>query len=406
MGSLSPLQVALLIVAALSIVGVVITFIRSRMTYAGYSDIVHDVRRLALAMRGEIFRDGGDVVISGTYERLPAVVRFSNEENTPGLNIRMQAPVTFLMSVVPAGAQVSEGGRNLVKTADEVFDSRFNTRTDQPTQANMFINKPITALLQQLACSKNTYLSVGNGTIELSELVIPDPDAGPHAIEHLKSMAKLSQALRRMPGSDRVKLATFENEHHIAARLAMVIGAVVALISIFAATQVPNREPVSGVNQTLSSGIWPLDAARISNARDWRAATADDFDSVALAWLRANHKQPAGRIEGNFSGKGNGRDVAYLLVGPAGERRVVLLAGNENRYDTKFPYIGLAARVPRESVDSIRWAGGVAPVGVDGDGLLLLRKKDDPSSAIVLFLSGHGIVSASPLNYQNISLEP
>jgi hypothetical protein len=169
---------------------------------------------------------------------------------------------------------------------------------------------------------------------------------------------------------------------------------------------VPNREPVSGVNQTLSSGIYPLDAARISNAKDWRAATTDDFDPVAVSWLRGNRKQPAGRITGNFSGKGTGRDVAYLLVDADGARRVVLLADNENRYDTKFPYIGMAVRVPKEKVNSINWAGGKAPEGVQGDGLLLLRKKDDPSSAIVLFLSGRGIVSASPANYQEINLEP
>lgn len=406
MGPLSPLQVLLLIVAALSIVGVVIAFVRSRMTYSGYTDLVNDVRRVALAMHGEIFRDGSDVVISGTYERLPVVVRFSNEENSPGLNIRIQAPATFLMSVVPAGAQVSEGGRNLVRTTNELFDSRFNTRTDQPTHANIFITKQVTSLLQRLACSRNTYLSMGNGAIELSELVIPDPDPGQHVIEHLQSMAALSQALRHMPGSDRVKLVVFKHQRHIAARAAMVVGAVVALVSIFAATRMSNHEPVSGVNQTLSSGILPLDATRIPNTKDWRAATADDFDPVAVSWLRGNRKQPAGRIEGNFSGKGTGRDVAYLLVDAAGARRVVLLANNENRYDTKFPYIGLAVRVPKQSVNSIQWAGGKAPEGVDGDGLLLLRKKDDPSSAIVLFLSGRGIVSASPANYQDISLEP
>jgi hypothetical protein len=406
MGSLSPLQVALLIVAALSMVGAVIAFIRSTMTYSGYSGIVNDVRRIALAMRGEIFRDGADVVISGTYERLPAVVRFSNEESTPGLNIRIQAPATFLLSVVPAGAQVGEGGRNLVRTADEQFDSRFNTRTDQPMQAHMFLNDETTGLLQRLACSKNTFVSIGNGAIELSELVIPDPDPGEHAIDHLKSMAKLSQALHRMPGSDRVKLLTFERSHYVAARAAMVIGAVVALVSVFAATRVSNSEPVSGVNQTLSAGILPLDATRISNTKDWRAATADDFDPAAVSWLRGNRKQPAGRITGNFSGKGTGRDVAYLLVDAAGARRVVLLADNENRYDTKFPYIGLAVRVPKENLNSIKWAGGKAPEGVDGDGLLLLRKPDDPASAIVLFLSGRGIVSASPANYQEINLEP
>ena len=406
LGSLAPLQIALLIVAALSIMGVVVAFIRSRMTYSGYEDIVNDVRRLGRAMHGEIFRDSADVVISGSYERLPVVVRFSNAENTPGLNIRIQAPATFQMSVVPAGAQVSEGGRNLVKTYDDLLDARFNTRTDQPTQAAMFINPQVAGLLKSLACSRNTFLSIGNGVIELSELVIPDPNPGEHALQHLKSMAALSQSLRRMPGSDRVRLVTFEREHHVAARVAMVVGALVALVSVFAATRVPNREPVSGVNQTLSSGIMPADAARISNVRDWRTATTDDFDPAAVSWLRGNHKRPEGRIVGDFSGRGTGRDVAYLLVDAAGARRVVLLADNENRYDTRFPYIGLAVCVPKGSVKSIRWAGGKAPEGAEGDGLLLLRKRDDPSSAIVLFLNGRGIVSASPANYQEISLEP
>ncbi|MGZ4839975.1 MAG: hypothetical protein ACXVZR_15605 [Terriglobales bacterium] len=405
MASYSPLQIALLIVAALAIVGMIVAFFRSRMTYSGYLEIMEDVRRIGMAMHGEIFRDGIDVVVSGDYEKLPAAVRFSNDEHTPGLNIRMQAPATFLLSVVPAGAQVSEGGRNVVRTESEQFDSRFTTRTDQLTQANMFINKQTTGLLQQLACSKSTYVTVGNGAVELSELVIPTRDTAEHVIDHLGKMAKLSQALRQMPGSDEVKLVSFERKQYVAGRVAMVVGAVVALLSIFAATQVPSHEPPSGVNQALSSGILPLDAPHIANAQEWRAANVDDLEPAAVGWLRSNRQQPSGRITGNFSGTRSGRDVVYLLVGAEGARRVVLLADNENRYDTKFPYVGLIARVPKEMVGSIKWQGGVAPEPVDGDGVLLVRSKDDTSSAIVLFLRGRAIVSASPVNYQEINLE-
>ncbi len=405
MGSFSPLQIALMIVAALAIIGVVITLVRSSMTYSGYAEIAHDIRRLGLSLHGEIFRDGSDVVVSGNYQQLPAVVRFSNEENTPGLNIRMQAPATFVLSVAPSGTQVAEGGRNLVKTTDELFDSRFTTRTDQPAQARMFISKHTTSLLQKLACSKNTYVTCGGGSIELSELVIPDQNTAGHVLDHLKAMWTLSRALREMPGSDRVKLVTFARERHVAARVAMVVGGVVALLSIFAATQVPNHPPVSGVNQSLTSGILPLDAVHINNANNWRAATSDDMDPVAVNWLRGNGQQPNGRIEGDFSGKGTGRDVAYLLVGPDGAKRVVLLADNDNRYDTTFPYIGIAARVPKGIVGSIEWVEGKAPEGVDGDGLLIVRKPDDATSGVVIFLSGRSIVSASPVNYQNINLQ-
>jgi len=404
MGSLSPVQIALLIVAAVSAAGVIITFVRSRMIFSGYGEIVPDVRRLGQSLGGETFRDGADVVISGAYQKLPAVVRFSNAENTPGLNIRMQAPATFNLSVVPAGAQVTEGGRILVRTTDDLFDSRFNTRTDQPTQAKMFLTKGSTALLQRLACSKNTYLSVGNGAIELSELVIPAA-AGQHAIEHLKTMVKLSEGLRAMPGAETVKLVSFERERNVAARIAMVAGAIVAIASVFAATQVPKKPAGPGVNAALASGILPLDAAQIPNALQWRVARADELDGVALTWARGNGLEPVSRVQGDFSGAGTGRDVAYLLVAPDGSRRVVLLAGNENRYDTRFPFIGLIARIPKDAVRSIKWLGDKAPQGVAGDGLLLVREPQDGASGLVLFLSGRGIVSAVPVNYPDISLQ-
>jgi hypothetical protein len=202
-----------------------------------------------------------------------------------------------------------------------------------------------------------------------------------------------------------VKLVAFRRERHIVARVAMVVGAVVAVLSVFAAMRVPNRAPVSGMNQTLASGILPVDAERIPNAQQWRAATAADMDTAGVSWLRANGQHPEGRIEGDFSGQGIVRDVVYLLVGPDGTRRVVLLAENENRYDAKFPYIGLAARVPKGIVNTIRWVGGKPPEGAEGDGILLLHKQDDPTSAVILFLSGRGLVSGRPVNYQEIRLE-
>jgi len=168
MGSHSPLQIALFIVAGLAAVGVTIAYLRTRMTYAGYEDIFHDIRKLGSAMKGEIFRDGADVVISGTWEKNPVVVRFSNQENTPGLNIRMPAAAQFQISVTAATAQVSEGPRTPVKTSDEMFDARFTTRTDQAMQARMLLTKPVTAVLHKLACSKNTYLAIGSGCIEHS----------------------------------------------------------------------------------------------------------------------------------------------------------------------------------------------------------------------------------------------
>src|SRR5690348_8149971 len=116
MGSVSSLQLVFVIIAVLAVVGVVVTFLRTRMTFSGYEDHVTEIRTLGLSLRGEVFRDGPDVVISGTWDKHSTVVRFSNQENTPGLNIRMAAPAFFQISVAASNVSVTEGPRTPVKT--------------------------------------------------------------------------------------------------------------------------------------------------------------------------------------------------------------------------------------------------------------------------------------------------
>lgn len=402
MGSLSPLQIVLVIIAGVSIVGVIISLLKNRSVFSGYEEIQSDARRITAGIGGEIFRDGDDLVINGNYQKLPVVIRFSNAENTPGLNIRMQAPTTFTLTTFPMGAQIAEAARVPVRTADDKFDARFQTRSDQPTQAKMFLDRQSTALLQRLMCSQNTFFSMGSSVMELSELVIPSPP-GQHVMDHLKIMLKVDEALRNMPGADTVKVAPLQRERQLAGRVAIVVGCLVALASIFAATRVPSKPAVAPV-PSLPAGVMPVDAPAIPNVMGYRLATADDFDSAALGWLRGSGVDPAGRIEGDFSGTGHGRDAAYVLIGPNGEKRVVLITEGVNRYDAILPSLAIIARMPKEQVDSVEWARGVKPAGVAGDGLIVVRKGDDPSSAVVLFVTGNKVDSYTPSNYQSISL--
>ena len=60
------------------------------MTLSAYHEVAAEVKLLALVIRGEVFHDGFDVVVSGKYNGVPAV-RLSNAENTPGVNVRMPA---------------------------------------------------------------------------------------------------------------------------------------------------------------------------------------------------------------------------------------------------------------------------------------------------------------------------
>ncbi len=402
MGTHSPLQIALFIVAGLAAIGVTITYLRTRMTYAGYEDILSDIRRLGSSIEGEIFRDGSDVVISGTWEKNPVVVRFSNQENTPGLNIRMPAAASFNISVTAKEAQVTEGPRTPVKTAEDTFDARFTTRTDQPMQARMLLTKPVTAIFQRLACSKNTILVMGGGVIEHSELVIPSPAAS-HVVDHLKSLAALAAALRNMPGAEKVRILKIEHERHVFARAVMAAGVFVALGSIVAAIQVPPPIP-TGANETLNNGILPADAILISDAPAWHAAAPAEMDGAGVEMLRTYGVAANGRVAGDFSGAATGQDAAYLLVNADGKRRIVIIGNHQNRYDARFNNVALIARVPKDAIASIHWKNDKGPTGVSGDGLLIVRDPNNPDSSVVMFLTDTAITSYLPASWHDVQV--
>jgi len=404
MGSHSPLQIALWIVSGLAAIGVVVTYLRTRMTYAGYEDIIGDIRKLGTSIKGDVFRDGADVVVSGAWEKNPVVVRFSNQENTPGLNMRMPAAATFQLSVAAAGQQLTEGPRTPVKTADDMFDARFTTRTDQPMNARMLLTKNVTATLQRLACSKNTYVAIGGGLIEQSELVIPSPDTARHVMEHLKAMASLAGSLRALPGAEKVKLYTIQHERHVLARAVMAVGVFVAVASIIAAMQVPPRAAESGANDSLANGIMPIDVNFINGANRWHAATVNDLDPGGVEMLRTYGVEASGRVPGDYSGTDNHQDVAYLLINDQNKRRVVIIAGHQNKYDAMYPSIGLIARVPKNALESIQWKGG-GPGSVDADGLLLVRQPEDPESGVVIFVNSDGVKSALPKSWHDVPVK-
>ena len=403
MGTHSPLQIALFIVAGLAAIGVTVTFLRTRMTYHGYEDIFHDIRKIGASMKGEIFRDGSDVVISGTWDKNPVVVRFSNQENTPGLNIRMPAAAQFQISVAGKDTPVSEGPRTPVKSADEMFDARFTTRTDQPMQARMLLTKPVTATLQKLACSKNTYIQLGSGVIEHSELVIPDRVAT-HVVDHLKSLGALAAALRNMPGAEKVKILKIEHERHVFARAIMAVGVVVAIGAVVAAIQVPSTNAIAA-NETLVNGILPSDAVLIPETTTWHTVTPAEIDPAGVEMLRIFGLEPAGRIAGDFSGSSGGQDAAYLLTNAEGKRRVVILAAHQSRYDVRFPAVAFIARVPKDNVASIRWKSDKGPASVPGDGLLIVRQAEDTASGVIMFVNPDKISSFSPLSWRDVPLK-
>jgi hypothetical protein len=178
----------------------------------------------------------------------------------------------------------------------------------------------------------------------------------------------------------------------------VVLAASVLLFTLWIAMR-GSSDPDSAAGNAFPAGVAPEDARRIPRIERTRLAEAVDFDSDAVSWLRRAAQQPNGKIPGFYSG--SKKSNAYILVGKANERHVVIFADGELRYNAEYPVLAIAACVPMEVAHQINWAEASTPES-DGDGLLLVRAADAPASSVVLFLRGSQVVSASPVDYREV----
>ena len=409
----SPIFTVVGIIGAVALLGYLISYFRGSANLSGYEEVAGDAQSVARSMKAEIFRDGNDLVISGNYGKLPAIVRFSYADNTPGLNINMKAPSTFRMAVVPKGAKTTEG-RVLVRTADEMFDARFVTRSDHPTQAKMLLTgKQALEQIQKLCCSSKTFLSVTAGNLELSELVIPTPETARHINGHLDSMSKLAKALAAMPGADQVKITPFKRERNRLVTAAIAVLAITGVIVVASAVHEHSTAAntvASDPGEKIPAGVSPVDFTHMRALEGWRLATADDFDPNAVGWARAQNVDVSGHITAEFDAPEDRPDSAYILIqttGPqAGMRRIAMLERNEEKLDIAYPTLAIAGRVPHDNLQTIQWQHGTRPaLPADGDGLLVVLKADDVASGIIFYTRSRQIVTAVPANYQNVSMK-
>lgn len=406
MFSFSSLTVAALIALVITLIGVVISAFRRGRLFENYREIEADARQIARRLHAEILREQGDLVIRGNFGQLPTAVRFSQAENMPGVNLQMGAPASFNLQIVPRGSKQQEG-RTTVRTGNELLDSRFVARTDHPTQVKLLLSaKGVASNLQRLCCSARTLFGLTPGNIELSELLIPAAEPGNHILNHLADMHELATSLEQIPGAHEVKIAKMHRERTSpAVRVALAAGVIAAAVALLAQmrpssgkTVVPRAEA-----EMPAESVHPEDAALIPNLEGWRVARSEDLDGSAIAWLRGSGQPAEGRVTGDFSGNGSATDVAYILVNRDGVKRLVLIVNRQTRYDARYNYIGMAMCVPKAIVAQMKWVG-TPPHDFEGDGLLITRQPEDPTSGLVIFASGKHIVSGVPANYQTIPL--
>ena len=181
----------------------------------------------------------------------------------------------------------------------------------------------------------------------------------------------------------------------------IALAACVALFIIWASVRRASEGGSAALQNSTSAGVAPDDALLIPRIERFRLATGEDFDPDAVSWLRGSGQQVSGKIPGVYSGHDN--SSAYILISKENARRVVILADRQTRYDAEYPVIAIASRVPKETIQKISWADPSPPES-DGDGLLIVRAADAPTSGVVLFLRGSRVVSASPVDYRQIPL--
>jgi hypothetical protein len=159
-----------------------------------------------------------------------------------------------------------------------------------------------------------------------------------------------------------------------------------------------NATSVSSENVPVR-GVAAEDAAKIPNFENLRLANDQDFDPGAVSWIRDAGQVVGGKIPGLYFGSIESN--AYIFVAKTNERRVIIFAGGELRYNAEYPVIAIAARFPKELIEKTSWSDSSPPES-SGDGLLIVRAADSPASAVVLFVRPDQVVTASPTDYRQI----
>ncbi len=155
------------------------------------------------------------------------------------------------------------------------------------------------------------------------------------------------------------------------------------------------------------------DGMQIRQVTRWRLAASEDFDlDLVLESLRKGH-DATGHIWGNFGGGPTELDSAYILVAnqPADSsvagikppaRRFVMLVNDQLRYDINLHSVAFATLVPKSRFGNFLWLNRAPKEQPDGDGVLIVRDKNDSKSGLVIYASGDLVVMATPKDYRTV----
>lgn len=363
--------------------------------YRGYQSSAEDIRQVAHSLGAKVFRDGSDLVIAGSHQKLPAIVRLTNDEGRPQFRIQMRARMPFNLLLSPQNS-TAERRQGVIRTGSYLLDSKFTATSSQPTQAKMLFNDDASlSALNKLCYSKQMEFSVAPGEMELIEPEIPAHLAS-RVSESLQSMLVLARLGEQIPGAEKVEIIPLAgNRPNWKFRAIIAAGVLLAVSLLWASPDTSSlASDQAAFKPATIPGMSNLDAAQIHRLQGWHIADQQDYSEAAAQFLDKFALPPTGRITADFGGKGVPDDHVYLLANARGKRRVTMLMDGTVAFDEIFDQVPLIASVPNIKFTSLKWT--TPPSGnPDGDLLLIVFDMNTPTSNLVLFKSGNQMVSGA-----------
>jgi len=403
-------EIAVLIALAIPLAGLLIEYIRTQLRLRDFRDIGRDLKTLRVSLGGNFDRDGEDLLLRGSYGQWPVLVRLSRSEYEAGVTVELPVPNNLTLFCYPVSHEGQEGQVPL-RTSDERFMSRFRLSTNNsPLEVSMILSSPaVLAEFSKITESK-TRILLENRILELSEPSIPEQLAA-RIINCVRGMARIASEANEVHGGSGSVPAPPKREQNWF-RIGYV-GVSVLILLVLLVAQLLNRPSkatvVSPVTSTGSASIPASLAAQVPQLQGWHVAETKDFDSDAVAWMQQQGQRTSGQISASLNSE-QSSDSAYIFKrqpGPPGTNsaRFVLFINNQKRYDAEMPEIDAAGRVSRGSINSAEWRGRGPSSAPNGDGIIVIQRYNDPTSAIVFFMSGPKLLTAVPKDFHSISLE-
>jgi len=405
-------EIALFVALSLPLLGLLFEFVHARLRLRGFGDIAREVKTLAHDLHAEVDRDDTDLLVRGRYGNWPVLVRFSHSDSEPGVGIQIPVPCNLTFYCFPM-SHTGEEGQTALRTSDKKFMSRFRLSTDNtPLEVSMILSSPdVTAELGKI-CDSQTSLSLENRNLNVRETAIIPGGLASRLMICIRGMARIAAEAAAATGgeADTAKSSLkrgrnwFRTGYMAASALILVgVGADIWAHRPKAQVVQPQIAPKAAITMP------EAEAAQIPRLGEWHVAEASELDSEGAGWLQQQGQTASGHIIASVDSD-QSQDGAYILKranAPAGANasRIVLFIGKAVRYDAEMPQIDVAGRIAKDRLNTVEWRGRGSSGAPNGDGIILIQRYDDPTSAIIFYMSGVKLMTGVPKDFRTLSLE-